>query len=128
MDSKKRVEAANEEIRAYREWLEEQVAPAESFLLEKSAERKNESFSTRGYPLNELETRRTILAVFMDRFNDRLAALALDRPHVHYLDLRGTLPEEGLWANELHPTNVGFKLIARKFNRLIEDLVADDEQ
>jgi hypothetical protein len=87
----------------------------------------HESFSTRGYPDSQLEARRAILNVFMNQFNERLAAIAQGRPRVHYLDLRNTLPDEDLWANELHPKNRGFKRIARKFDDLIQDLVRGDE-
>jgi hypothetical protein len=87
----------------------------------------NESFSTRGYPESQLVMRRTILSVFMNQFNDRLDAISKGRPRVRYLDLRDTLPDEDLWANELHPKNLGFKRIARKFDALIQDLVAGDD-
>jgi hypothetical protein len=86
----------------------------------------HESFSTRGYPSNELETRRRILAVFMDRFNERLNALAQGRSRVHYLDLRGTLPDGDMWANELHPKNAGFKMLAEKFDELIQKIILND--
>lgn len=87
----------------------------------------HESFSTRGYPISVLHRRREILGVFMTQFNERLDALAKNRQRVHHLNLRNTLPDEDLWANELHPKNIGFKLIARKFDEFIQDLVSDDE-
>lgn len=86
----------------------------------------HESFSTRGYPISQLDQRRNILEVFMKQFNNRLDAIAKDRPRVHYLNLRGTLPDEKLWANELHPKNEGFKRIAEKFDLLIQDIIQND--
>jgi hypothetical protein len=86
----------------------------------------HESFSTRGYPISVLDRRREILDVFMTRFNERLDALARNHQRVHYLNLRNTLPDEDLWANELHPKNIGFKLIAQKFDEFIQNLVSDD--
>jgi hypothetical protein len=46
--------------------------------------------------------------------------------HVHYLDLRGTLANDSryktFWANELHPKELGFRLVADKFASLIATL------
>ena len=46
--------------------------------------------------------------------------------HVHYLNLRNTLKHDGTykkdWANELHPTEVGFKLVSKKFADLVAKL------
>lgn len=61
----------------------------------------------------------------IDRFNEMLHGLAaLPRfDHVTHLDLRGTLPAgagyKKFWANELHPTERGFSMIAAKFARAI---------
>jgi len=39
--------------------------------------------------------------------------------HVHYLNLRKTLPNDATyksyWANELHPSGRGFDLVTKKF-------------
>jgi hypothetical protein len=86
----------------------------------------HESFTTRGYPLANLNERREVLNVFIERFNERLNGLALNRPRVSYLNLQGTLPEEDSWANELHPKNEGFEEIAGKFDELIQVLVSGD--
>lgn len=66
------------------------------------------------------------LTLFMNQFNERLDAIALDRQRVHYLDLRNTLPNEDFWANELHPKNKGFEMIAQEFDDLIQELVSSD--
>ena len=42
------------------------------------------------------------------------------------LNLRNTLKHDGTlrrdWANELHPTEVGFKLVSKKFADLVAQL------
>lgn len=88
----------------------------------------HDSFSMRGYPLHEIELRRSILNQILTMFNDRLAAIAAQRsPRVQFLNLRNTLTEASQWANELHPTNAGFKLIAEKFDAMILSLVNQEE-
>ena len=43
--------------------------------------------------------------------------------HVHYLDLRGTLkPDKTHWANELHPSPMGFEMVTKKFANLVAKL------
>lgn len=88
----------------------------------------HESFSERGYLLDEIHRRRSILNQILTMFNDRLAAIAAQRsPRVRFLNLLNTLTEEDHWANELHPTNAGFKMIAEKFDAMILNLVNQDE-
>lgn len=69
-----------------------------------------------------------IVAQLMDRFNTMLKSVSATPqfPHVHYLDLRGTLmcdPETMKyrkdWANELHPNRDGFLKVTAKFAELI---------
>jgi hypothetical protein len=86
----------------------------------------DESFSTRGYPDDDLARRRDILNLVFTMFNERLIAVASRRERVHFLDLRSTLTQESQWANELHPTNHGFKLIAERFDALIMRLTSQD--
>jgi lysophospholipase L1-like esterase len=76
-------------------------------------------FREKGYM--SMPVRKQICVQLIDRFNVMLGALA-DKPpfaHVHYLDLRHTLPTgpnyEDWWANELHPTEKGFEAVTQKF-------------
>lgn len=68
--------------------------------------------------------RRRIVADMIDRLNDMLGRVAAADPDVHHIDLRNTLrtgPKyQDDWANELHPTSDGFKLVARKFQAEID--------
>jgi hypothetical protein len=66
----------------------------------------------------DLQIGKGLLRTLLDRFNKSLQDFAAAHPHVHYIDLRGTLvggPDYRRdWINELHPTSGGFKKIAQK--------------
>jgi lysophospholipase L1-like esterase len=69
----------------------------------------------------DLEPNTRVVADLINRFNEMLDDVAHTAgfAHVRYLDLRGTLPNDGSyknwWANELHPTQRGFARVADKF-------------
>lgn len=69
-----------------------------------------------------------VVAELIDRFNEMLRGLAASPQfgHVHYLDLRATLRRDQFykrdWANELHPTEDGFRRVTEKFAALISSL------
>lgn len=67
----------------------------------------------------------------IDRFNAMLQALTGGSAykHVHYIDLRGTLPNSlarnayrAWWANELHPEKKGFEAVAARFAKVLDAL------
>ena len=62
----------------------------------------------------------------IDRFNEMLTSVATAFPHVTYINLRGTLSVarnyKTYWANELHPTERGFRLVADKFAKVVDAL------
>ena len=76
-------------------------------------------FRQKGY--EAMASRRSIVIALIDRFNTMLQRVAGHAPfaHVHYLDLRGTLPTgpnyKDWCANELHPTPKGFEAVTKKF-------------
>jgi lysophospholipase L1-like esterase len=77
------------------------------------------SFREKGF-LNRDDNTKTMKKL-MDRFNEMLRSVVA-RPgfaHVRFVDLRGTLSigsnYKTYWANELHPTLAGFRLVADKF-------------
>ena len=83
------------------------------------------TFQKKGYPYDndgpqhsqQLAHRRTIVNRFIDAFNVMLDRLVAKYPGtVHKVPTVGTLPDISQWANELHPTNPGFLLIAKQFN------------
>jgi hypothetical protein len=83
-------------------------------------------FTAKGY--GDLTANTAVVAQLINRFNTMLQQLTT-RPeyaHVHYLNLRKTLRGDGKyksdWANELHPSQSGFKLVARKFATLLQTL------
>jgi hypothetical protein len=62
-----------------------------------------------------------VVKAFLIQFNDMLKDLAQKHGKISVIQSQGTLaPNE--WANELHPKNVGFKKIARKFVNEIKAL------
>lgn len=88
-------------------------------------------FRDKGVGDSALADRVRIVAELMDRFNEMLIEVASlpDFTHVHYVDLRGSLPSElgherykRWWANELHPTEEGFAEIARRFAEVLQEL------
>lgn len=70
----------------------------------------------------------SLISHLIDRFNTMLAAVGAlpEFAHVHYLDLRGTLKNDGsykkYWANEMHPTKAGFQLVTQKFADVLDKL------
>ena len=75
----------------------------------------------------ELAQRMSLMRELIDNFNVMLRKLvSLDQfRHVHYIDLRGTLPAadyEIWWENELHPTRKGFTAVSQKFADVLNAL------
>lgn len=81
------------------------------------------------------QLRADIARILIDRLNDGvLAPLARTTPGVIHIDSRGTLPRDGsykdYWANELHPTDLGFRMLFEKawLPRLFEHGIATRAQ
>jgi hypothetical protein len=76
-------------------------------------------FRQKGF--EDLRTTTPIAAALIDRFNKAMRAMATTPgfEHVRFIDLRGTLSNgsnyKTWWANELHPTPVGFEAVAQRF-------------
>jgi len=87
------------------------------------------AFRLKGYA--DMSERVSVMSDLIDRFNDMVASLP-GQPgleHVIYVNLRRTLSNElegrrykKDWANELHPTDLGFKNVAAEFHRTIGTL------
>lgn len=88
----------------------------------------HEAFNQKNYFLddkNGLNVRREIVKGFIKSFNDMIASIAKDYPYVHHVDLQGVLGEDyDLWANELHPTSDGFKILASKFDSYLQSILS----
>lgn len=70
---------------------------------------------------NNLAQNTDMMRTLMDRFNTMLQGVAANFAHVRYVSLRDVLPAtKTLWANELHPTESGFKLAAKELEKAIE--------
>ncbi|UZR29047.1 hypothetical protein [Methylococcus mesophilus] len=81
----------------------------------------HDSFNKKNYPYNnhaDLVVRRNIVADFINSFNETLHGLEGEYSGtLHYINLRNTLNNNyDLWANELHPTQNGFGMLADKVN------------
>ena len=72
----------------------------------------------------DLPTTTAMMKIIIDQFNAMLSTLVADPAfsNVRYIDLRGTLSNnlandeyKQWWANELHPTEQGFRAVADKF-------------
>jgi hypothetical protein len=74
-------------------------------------------FTLKGFTSDSVN--KAIVGDLIDRFNRMLRGVAAQFPHVRYVDLRGTLPNganyRDWWANELHPSEKGFKAVAARF-------------
>lgn len=64
------------------------------------------------------ELRREVVKLFLIRLYEKLSHIASQHKNVFVVETQGTLLDE-YWANELHPTNSGFKQIAKKFESTI---------
>ena len=62
-----------------------------------------------------------IAAIMMDQFNRRLRRLCRTMPHVTYIDCRGVIGDQR-WFDGLHPTNEGYRDVAKKFAREIRQI------
>jgi len=71
-------------------------------------------FHVKGH--GDLEANKRVMVDVIDRFNEMLRGLAAAPGfgHVRYVDLRDTLTYKRDWANELHPTEGGFRAVALK--------------
>jgi hypothetical protein len=87
------------------------------------------TFNAKNFPNNsfsDLLVRRGIVNQFIDALNSMLKSLETKYPgKVFHIDARNTLKEttdyRKEWANELHPTDDGFRKIAAVFNAVIQD-------
>jgi hypothetical protein len=87
------------------------------------------AFRLKGYV--DMTERVRVMIDLIDRFNDMVASLP-GQPgleHVIYVNLRRKLSNElegkkykKLWANELHPTDLGFQSVAAEFHKIIGTL------
>ena len=81
-------------------------------------------FREKGF--DDLRRNTAIMKTLMDRFNDMLRSVSASFGHVRYVDLRRTLTNDAQykrhWANELHPTKAGYKLVAAEFAAVLDKL------
>jgi hypothetical protein len=100
--------------------------PFVGFLWWKVGPWFDQTFNAKNYPNTnaaELKVRHDIIVNFIDAMHRMLSELAVS-PTYHgklfHVDLRGTLRTESEWANELHPRNPGFELLAAKIDSALQ--------
>jgi hypothetical protein len=72
--------------------------------------------------ITDTTLQREIIHVLIDALHDVLVRVAgdPDETYVHLVDVRGTL-KLGDWADEIHPTDAGFKKVARVFRKTLAE-------
>lgn len=63
-----------------------------------------------------------IVRALIDGHNARLKQIVSGFSHAHYIDMRDVLRPRDMWADELHPTDAGFKLVADRFQDCLDDI------
>jgi hypothetical protein len=63
--------------------------------------------------------RREVLHLLIDQLYGMLDRLAASDPHVHVVDCRGSLPDLGDWADEIHGTSEGYASVADRFHETL---------
>jgi hypothetical protein len=64
-----------------------------------------------------IEFQRPIVIKLVDRFVQSLSSIKSSYgDNFDFCDFRGTLNSEDLWVNELHPTEVGFKMVSNIYH------------
>ena len=95
-----------------------------SFLGWKVGPWFDDTFNHKNYPNNnaaDVQVRHDIVVRFIDSVNTMLAGLAQKYAgRVFHVNLTGTLPSAGDWANELHPRNSGFSALADKIDAALQ--------
>ncbi|WP_375691118.1 trypsin-like peptidase domain-containing protein [Pseudooceanicola sp. LIPI14-2-Ac024] len=71
----------------------------------------------------EAKLRRDIIRLLIDALYDMLQEVADSDPHVHLVNVRGTLTKVGDWADEIHGTSDGFRRVAAKFHQVLQQVI-----
>lgn len=69
---------------------------------------------------SNFEEARSIVGLLLRGFRESLERFsAANAPRVHLIDSQSLLPEQSMWANELHPKSPGFRSVAKLFAEAI---------
>jgi hypothetical protein len=72
------------------------------------------------------DAQHAVVKAMLDRFETKLKEVAAATTNFIIVPTHDTLKTEAEWDNELHPKNPGFGLIARKFQRVLQDQFGAD--
>ena len=77
----------------------------------------------RRHGITDGRLQREIVRYVIDRFSERMQAMAREADNVHFVDCRGAVGTGSHWMDELHPTNDGFARVAACFHAAIENVL-----
>ncbi|PPK88455.1 GDSL-like lipase/acylhydrolase family protein [Neolewinella xylanilytica] len=70
------------------------------------------------------EDRKGLIKFIMDKFNRSIEELSEQYEKVHFINIRGTVPQDPqFWHDEIHPNDYGFRLVADKFIAQLEEVL-----
>jgi len=69
--------------------------------------------------------RREIVEILINELYDLLGKVAATDPHVHLVNIRGTLTQVSDWKDEIHGTSEGFQRVAARFRKVLNKVVKD---
>ncbi len=73
--------------------------------------------------IHEPALQQAIVEMLIQSLHDMLREVAESDPHVHLVDLRGTLTKVTDWADEIHGTSDGFAKVAAKFRSVLRRVI-----
>lgn len=78
--------------------------------------------------IEKKDLQRKIIAEMIDRFNQRLITVAEDYPGaVYHVDCRKAVNPTSQWYDELHPTDEGYFVVAKRFDRIINQALMESK-
>lgn len=72
--------------------------------------------------IKERQTQFEVVKLMLQEFKKLLDDVATKHSNVHVVPTQGTVDPDKDWDNEIHPSNVGFKKIAQKFQVTLQQL------
>lgn len=70
------------------------------------------------------DERRAVLWAIVDRYNEHLAATCACIEGISYVDLRGLVPDDAQWADDIHPTAEGFGRLSKRIGTVLLERIA----
>lgn len=84
-----------------------------------------DSFMKKGYAAYKVEDLQKLVARFINELYAMHERLKKEFHSIRIVNVRGTLPRQSDWHDELHPTTDGFRAVAAKFQEVIGKALAE---